>query len=111
VPIVVTPAPTPTPTLFVPFNPGQARADAVNVGTAIQTAGDRGQITGPEVQLLQGQVAAVVQAIDNNDPAAAANAADTLLVQVNECAAQGRITPRGELQNAVLKLRQDLPAG
>jgi len=30
---------------------------------------------------------------------------------VNEYAAQGRITPRGELQNAVLKLRQDLPAG
>ena len=99
------------PTLFVPFNPAQARADASNVATAIQTSGTNGELSGQEAQLLQRQLSAVVQAIDNNDPNGAANAADVLVSQVNDYVTAGKITPRGELSNQVIKLRQDFPAG
>ena len=98
------------PTLFVPFNPAQARADASNVATAIQTSGRNGELSGQEAQVLQGQLSAVVQAIDNNDPNGAANAADVLVDQVDQYVNAGKITARGELANAVIKLRQDFPA-
>ena len=109
-PVVTAPPATPVPTLFVPFNAAQARADASNVTTAIQSAAPQ-ELSGQEAPVLQRQLAAVVQAIDNNDPNAAANAADTLVAQVDQYVNAGKIAARGEPANAVIKLRQDLPAG